>query len=42
MPGKDYSLRYRICTYDGEMTVAEANRLWNDYAYPPRVIVRKQ
>lgn len=42
MPGKDYTLRYRICTYDGEMTVAEANRLWNDYAYPPRVIVRKQ
>lgn len=39
-PDNDYFLRYRICTYDGEMTAAEANRLWNDFAYPPKVIIK--
>ena len=40
MPGKEYGLRYRICTYDGEMTADEANRLWNDFAYPPKVFIK--
>lgn len=40
MPGKEYHLRYRICTYDGEMTAAEANRLWYDFAYPPNVNIK--
>ncbi|MDD4590989.1 MAG: PmoA family protein, partial [Parabacteroides sp.] len=39
-PNKKYKLRYRIFMYDGEMTKELADRLWNDYAYPPQVIVK--
>jgi hypothetical protein len=35
--GGDYVLRYRVLSYDGEMTPDMANRLWNDFAYPPTV-----
>lgn len=37
--GKKYKLKYRVYAYDGEMTADEANRLWNDFAYPPVVTV---
>jgi len=40
-PSHTYRLRYRIYTYDGEMTDALANRLWNDFAVPPTVEVIK-
>jgi hypothetical protein len=39
-PNNKYKLRYRIFMYDGEMTKDVADRLWNDYAYPPQVIVK--
>jgi hypothetical protein len=34
-PGNTYRLRYRILSYEGEMTSGQAGRLWNDFAYPP-------
>lgn len=40
-PGKKYKLRYRILTYDGEMTKERADGLWNDYAFPPKIEVLK-
>jgi hypothetical protein len=36
-PDQNYSLRYRMITYDGEMTQERANRLWDEFAYPPTV-----
>ena len=39
-PGQTYGLKYRMFVYDGEMTVERAERLWQDYADPPRVEVR--
>lgn len=41
MPGKHYTLRYRVFSYDGEMTRERADRLWNDFAYPPKVTIKK-
>lgn len=39
-PGKQYKLRYRVFSYDGEMNREKADRLWNDFAYPPKVTVQ--
>jgi len=39
--GGDYLLRYRVLAYEGEMTAEKANRLWNDFAYPPTVVTQK-
>lgn len=39
-PGQTYGLKYRMFVYDGEMTPERAERLWRDYADPPRVDVR--
>ncbi|MDR0573960.1 MAG: PmoA family protein [Tannerella sp.] len=38
-PDKHYLLRYRILSYEGEITKEKADRLWNDFANPPVVIV---
>lgn len=37
--GKPYVARYRFVAADGPADVEEINRLWNDYAEPPKVIV---
>lgn len=39
-PGQTYGLKYRMYIYDGEMTPQRAERIWRDYAAPPRVEVR--
>ena len=39
-PSEHYKLRYRVLSYDGEMDKERADRLWNDFAYPPKVTVR--
>jgi hypothetical protein len=39
-PGGSYALKYRIFVYDGTVTPEQAERLWNDYADPPRVLVQ--
>lgn len=41
MPGEHYKLCYRIFSYDGEMTRERADRLWNDFAYPPKVTIKQ-
>lgn len=39
-PGRTYSLKYRMFVYDGSVTPEQAERLWTDFADPPRVDVR--
>lgn len=39
-PGRTYALKYRMFVYDGEINAEQAERLWTDYADPPRVDVR--
>lgn len=39
-PGQTYGLKYRMYIYDGEMTPQRAERIWRDYAAPPRVEIR--
>ncbi len=41
-PGKEYTLKYRMLTYDGEMDATTAERYWQDFAYPPKVEVSTQ
>jgi len=36
-PGKSYDFRYRIYTFDGNITPSEAEAIWKDYANPVRV-----
>jgi hypothetical protein len=36
-PYKQYVLKYRVLSYEGEMTKERADRLWNDFAFPPTV-----
>jgi len=38
-PGKPYVSRYRFVAFDGPAGRVELDRLWNDYASPPRVTV---
>lgn len=38
-PGERFILRYRYVVSDGAANVVELDRLWNDYAHPPEVIV---
>ncbi|MDR1561889.1 MAG: PmoA family protein [Dysgonamonadaceae bacterium] len=38
-PGERYLLRYRILSYEGEMTKEKADRLWNDFAHPVNVVI---
>ncbi len=40
-PGRNYALRYRMLVYDGQIDSTTAQRYWQDYAYPPRVQVRR-
>jgi hypothetical protein len=38
-PNEHYILKYRVLTFEGNMTPEHANRLWNDFANPPVVVV---
>ena len=38
-PGSDYQLRYRMYVYDGKIDKLRAEKLWQDYAFPPKVSV---
>jgi hypothetical protein len=38
-PGKPLTLRYRFYVADGAPNKSELDRLWNDYAHPPKVKV---
>ena len=39
-PGKPFVARYRFVVADGAPDKAELDRLWNDYAHPPKVVVK--
>ncbi|WP_161596891.1 DUF6807 domain-containing protein [Chitinophaga vietnamensis] len=39
--GNDYTLRYRVMVYNGDITPAEADAAWNDFAFPPQVLLIK-
>lgn len=39
-PGKPLTARYRFIVADGVPEKAELDRLWQDYAYPPKVTVK--
>lgn len=38
-PGKKFVLRYRYVVADGPANPKQLDRLWNDYAHPPEVMV---
>lgn len=38
-PGNDYQLRYRMYVYDGKIDELQAEKLWQDFAFPPKVNV---
>ncbi|WP_343745166.1 PmoA family protein [Chitinophaga sp.] len=38
--GNEYTLTYRVMVYDGDITPAEAEAAWKDFAFPP--VVRKE
>jgi hypothetical protein len=38
-PGSVYRLKYRMLIYDGKIDKTAADRIWNDFAYPPVVKV---
>ncbi|MDR1583749.1 MAG: PmoA family protein [Prevotellaceae bacterium] len=40
LPNGHYILKYRILTFEGNMTSERANRLWNDFACPPVIFCR--
>ena len=40
-PGKIYRLKYRVLVYDGLIKRDDAERLWNDFANPPSVVLLK-
>jgi hypothetical protein len=41
-PARPLTLRYRFVVADGAPDRAELDRLWNDYANPPKVTVTAQ
>src|SRR5215813_5661892 len=41
-PGQTYISRYRFVAFDGPADTKELERLWNDYANPPKVTVSKK
>lgn len=40
-PGTDYQLKYRMIVYDGKIDELRAERLWADFAYPPKADIEK-
>jgi hypothetical protein len=41
-PGTVYELKYRMLIYDGKIDKTIADRIWNDFAYPPVVNIVKK
>ncbi len=39
VPGRQYVQRYRLHVHDGTLSADDAERLWNDYAHPPKTEV---
>ncbi|KPJ65790.1 MAG: hypothetical protein AMJ43_09975 [Coxiella sp. DG_40] len=41
LPDNDYIFQYRLCVYSGQPSVEQAERFWQDFAYPPEVKLEK-
>jgi hypothetical protein len=41
LPYKTYELKYRMLVYDGKIDKDVADRVWNDFAYPPVIKIVK-
>lgn len=39
-PGKDYTLKYRIFVFDGEISPEQCEALWIDFSYPPVITAK--
>lgn len=39
-PGNDYQLKYRVVTFDKNISPIEAERLWQEFAHPVKVTVK--
>jgi hypothetical protein len=39
-PGKEHVFRYRQYVHEGKASVADAERIWRDYAKPPKVTIK--
>jgi len=37
-----YSQQYRMIVYDGEIAMEQAEKLWQDYANPPKIFIHKE
>ncbi len=37
--GRDYALKYRLLVFDGSVTFEEAEKYWQGFAHPPRVVL---
>ncbi|MDR1602943.1 MAG: PmoA family protein [Tannerella sp.] len=40
LPDGHYILKYRVLAFEGNMTPEQADRLWNDFAYPPSTVIK--
>ena len=40
-PGKDHVFRYRQYVHEGKVEVADAERMWRDFAEPPKVTLQR-
>ena len=40
-PGEDHVFRYRLYVHEGKINVADTERIWRDYAEPPKVTLRR-
>ena len=40
-PDNDYVFRYRFYVHEGKIILADVERLWADFAEPPRVSLEK-
>lgn len=40
-PGKTYAQRYRVITFDEDLTADQAEAYWNDFAHPVEVSVKR-
>lgn len=41
VPGKDHSIRYRYFIHDGTGVADDSERVWNDFAHPPKAYFAK-
>ena len=41
-PGKDHELKYRMLVFDDQLSAADAERYWSDFANPPEIRIVKK